>query len=63
MANKDAPECKRIKLTQEEDTKREATIDDGRSVADSNGKTRQQTITISIYIYTYYYTFLNSLYC
>ena len=50
MAHKDAPELKTIKLTQEEDTKREATIDDGRSVADSNGKTRQQTIIISVYI-------------
>ena len=44
---------KRIKLTQEEDTKREAAIDDGRSVSDSNGKTRQQTITISVNIKRY----------
>ena len=50
MADNGNPEPKRIKLTQEKDTKREAAIDDGRSVSDSNGKTRQQTITISVYI-------------
>ena len=32
----------RMKMTQEEDTKRESTIDNGRSVADAKGKTRQQ---------------------
>ena len=50
MAVNGNPEPKRIKLTQEKDTKWEAAIDDGRSVSDSNGKTRQQTITISVYI-------------
>ena len=51
MSHLDAPQSKRIKLTQDEDTKRENAIDNGRSVANSKGKARQQTITIMIYIY------------
>ena len=50
MADNGNPEPKRIKLTQEKDTKREAAIDDGRSVSDSNGKTRHQTIRILVNI-------------
>ena len=50
MSHLDAPQSKRIKLTQDEDTKRENAIDNGRTVANSKGKTRQQTITIIIYI-------------
>ena len=50
MGDNDNPEAKRIKLTQEKGTKREATIDGMHSVADLNGKTRQQIITISVYI-------------
>ena len=38
---------KRKKLAQENDTIRETTIDNGLSVADSKGKTRQENITIS----------------
>ena len=38
---------KRKKLTQEKNTKRENTIDNGLSMADSEGKIRQENITIS----------------
>ena len=38
MSHLDAPQSKRIKLTQDEDTKRENAIDNGRSVANSKGK-------------------------
>ena len=44
MSHNDSPESKRIKLTQEEDTKRENTIDNGSSMVDSRGKTRQKNI-------------------
>ena len=50
MSHNDAPESKKIKSTQEEDTKRDNIIDDGRSMADSRGKTGQQHIAISVYI-------------
>ena len=53
MADNDNPEPKRIKLTQEEDTKRDNIIDDGRSMADSRGKIGQQHIAISVYISSY----------
>ena len=50
MSHTDAPESKRIKLTQEEDTKRDNIIHDGRSMADSRGKIGQQHIAISVYL-------------
>ena len=36
----------RMKMAQKEDKKRNNTIDDGSSVADAKGKTRQKNITI-----------------
>ena len=45
MSDNDAPESKRIKLTQEEGTKRENPSDNGHSEADSKGKIREQNIT------------------
>ena len=50
MSHTGAPASKKIKLTQEEDRKRENVTDNGNSMADSRGKTWQQTITIIIYI-------------
>ena len=45
MSHNDAPGSKRIKLTQEEDSKRETPIDNGHSVANSKGKILEQNIT------------------
>jgi len=55
MSDNDAPESKRIKLTQEEDSKRENPIDNGHSVADSKGKIREPNITnFCLHIDIYY---------
>lgn len=45
MSHNNAPESKRIKLTQEEDSKRETPIDNGHSVANSERKILEQNIT------------------
>ena len=45
MSHNDASESKRIKLTQEEDSKRETPIDNGHSVANSKGMLLEQNIT------------------
>ena len=45
MSHNDAPGSKRIKLTQEEDSKRETPIDNGHSVANSKGMLLEQNIT------------------
>ena len=39
MAHEDGPQSKTIKLTQDEDMKGDKTIDNGRSVASSKGRT------------------------
>ena len=42
----------RMEMTQKEDKKRNNTLDDGSSVADAKGKTRQKNITI---LHEFYY--------
>ena len=55
MAHNDAPHSKTIKLTREENTNGEKTIDNGRSVADTKGESWQKLLPFSYKSYSFAY--------
>ena len=62
MSHNDASESKRIKLTREEDSKRETPIDNGHSVANSKGMLLEQNITnFCLYIIYHRYWFTTNI--